>query len=145
METVCQLETTLDDLSGELVGYCIERLWQAGAREVYTIAVGMKKNRPGVLLTMLCDPADAAKLEDILFRETTTLGIRRTMVARRVLERRPHTVETPFGPIAGKIGWLSDGLPRFAPEYESCRQAAEKHERPLHEIYEAARNAFDAK
>jgi pyridinium-3,5-bisthiocarboxylic acid mononucleotide nickel chelatase len=141
-ETVCQLETTLDDLSGEIVGYCIESLWQAGALEVYTIAVGMKKNRPGVLLTVLCEPADAARMEEIIFRETTTLGIRQTMTVRRVLKREPRSVETPWGTIAGKIGWLPDGQPRFSPEYESCRQAAEKHARSLREVYEAAQKAF---
>lgn len=139
---VCQLETTLDDASGEVIGYCIERLWHGGALEVYTTSIGMKKNRPGVLLSVLCQPTDAAKMEEILFQETTTLGIRRTTVTRRVLKREPHTVETPWGPIAGKIGWLSAGVPRFAPEYESCRQAAEKHGRPIHEIYEAAQKAF---
>jgi pyridinium-3,5-bisthiocarboxylic acid mononucleotide nickel chelatase len=142
IDHVCELETTIDDASGEFIGYCIERLWQAGALEVYTTAIGMKKNRPGVLLTVLCAPADEEKIAETLFRETTTLGIRRTMVARRVLRREPHTVETPWGPIAGKIGWLSNGVPRFAPEYESCRQAAEKHGRPLREIFEAAQKAF---
>jgi pyridinium-3,5-bisthiocarboxylic acid mononucleotide nickel chelatase len=142
VDQVCELETTLDDASGESVGYCIERLWRAGALEVYTTAIGMKKNRPGVLLTVLCEPNDEGKMTEILFRETTTLGIRRTMVARRVLRREPHTVETPWGPIAGKIGWLAEGVARFAPEYESCRDAAEKHARPLREIYEAAQKAF---
>jgi pyridinium-3,5-bisthiocarboxylic acid mononucleotide nickel chelatase len=141
---VCQLETTLDDIPGEVLGYCIECLWRAGALEVYTTAIGMKKNRPGVLLTVLCDTADTEIMEEILFRETTTLGIRQTVVARRVLDREPHTVETPWGPIAGKIGRLAEGVPRFAPEYESCRQAAEKHARPLREIYEAAQRAFES-
>jgi uncharacterized protein (TIGR00299 family) protein len=142
LDRVCQLETTIDDASGEVIGYCIERLWHSGALEVYTTAIGMKKNRPGVLLSVLCSIADAAKMEEILFQETTTLGIRRTTVARRVLRREPHTVETLWGPIAGKIGWLSAGVPRFAPEYESCREVAEKHGRPLREIYEAAQQAF---
>ncbi len=142
IDRVCQLETSLDDSSGEIIGYCIERLWDAGALEVYTTAIGMKKNRPGVLMTVLCNPAEAAKIEEILFQETTTLGVRRTTVARRVLRREPHAVETPWGPIAGKIGWLSDGIPRFAPEYESCRAAAEKHGQPLREIYETAQKAF---
>jgi pyridinium-3,5-bisthiocarboxylic acid mononucleotide nickel chelatase len=144
LDRVCQLETALDDASGEIVGYCIERLRQSGALEVYTTAIGMKKDRPGVLLSVLCRPADAAKMEEILFRETPTLGIRRATVARRVLKREPHAVETPWGTIAGKIGRLPDGVPRFAPEYESCRAAAEKHRRPLHEIYETAQKAFEA-
>lgn len=143
VDYVCELETTLDDVSGEFIGYCLERLWQAGALEVYTTAIGMKKNRPGVLLTVLCAPADEGTMTEILFRETTTLGIRRATVVRHVLRREPHIVETPWGPIAGKIGWLADGAARFAPEYESCREAAEKHARPLREIYEAAQKAFE--
>jgi uncharacterized protein (TIGR00299 family) protein len=141
-DRVCQLETTLDDQTGESVGYCIERLWQAGALEVYTIAVGMKKNRPGVLLTVLCDLAAEETMKNTLFRETTTLGIRRTIVARHVLDREACTVETPWGMIAGKIAKLPDGTTRFSPEYESCRQAAQKSNQPLHQIYEAATLGF---
>ncbi len=79
-DQVCVLETNLDDISGELVGYCTMRLWEAGALDVFTTAIQMKKNRPGVTLTVLCRPDDAAAVEDILFRETTTLGVRRWMV-----------------------------------------------------------------
>ena len=124
-DQVCVLETNLDDISGELIGYCTARLWDLGALDVFTTAIQMKKNRPGVKLTVLCRPADAAAVEDVLFSETTTLGVRRWMVARTVLRRQPHTVATPWGPIEGKIGWLRDGPPRFAPEFESCRRVAE--------------------
>ena len=75
-EQVCVLETNLDDLSGELIGYCISRLWEAGALDVYTTPIQMKKNRPAVMLTVLCRPGDAAAMEDVLFTETTTLGVR---------------------------------------------------------------------
>jgi uncharacterized protein (TIGR00299 family) protein len=142
-DQVAVLETNLDDTSGELIGYCISRLWDAGALDVYTTAIQMKKNRPAVKLSVLCRPADAAALEEILFTETTTLGVRRTTAARHVLRREPHTVATPWGPIDGKIGWLSDGRPRFAPEYESCRRLAETRQVPLWEVYEAARRVFE--
>jgi pyridinium-3,5-bisthiocarboxylic acid mononucleotide nickel chelatase len=142
---VCVLETNLDDTSGELIGYCTTRLWEAGALDVFTTAIQMKKNRPGVTLTVLCRPADAAAVEDILFRETTTLGVRRWTAARTVLRRQPHSVDTPWGPIEGKVGWLRDGPPRFAPEFESCRRVAEEQRVPLREVYEAAQKAFDAK
>ena len=81
-DQVCVLETNLDDISGELIGYCTARLWEAGALDVYTTAIQMKKNRPGVKLTVLCRPADAAAVEDVLFSETTTLGVRRWTAAR---------------------------------------------------------------
>ena len=144
-EQVCILETNLDDSSGEMIGYCTARLWEQGALDVFTTAVGMKKNRPGVKLTVLCRPAEAAAFEDILFSETTTLGIRRWTAARTILRRQPHHVSTPWGPVEGKIGWLRDGQPRFAPEFESCRQVAEQQGVPLREVYEAAQKAFDAK
>jgi pyridinium-3,5-bisthiocarboxylic acid mononucleotide nickel chelatase len=142
IENIYQLETAIDNLSGEIVGYCIQQLQEAGALDVYTTAIAMKKNRPGVLLTVLCNPAEVATMEEILFRETTTLGIRRLLLPRRVLKREPHAVETPWGSIAGKIAQLAEGRLRFTPEYESCRMVAERHGRPLHEIYEAAQKAF---
>jgi pyridinium-3,5-bisthiocarboxylic acid mononucleotide nickel chelatase len=144
-EQVCVVETNLDDLSGELIGYCTTRLWEAGALDVFTTAIQMKKNRPGVMLTVLCRPADAAAVEDILFSETTTLGVRRSTVARTVLRRQPHRVTTSWGPVEGKVGWLRDRQPRFAPEFESCRHVAAEHHVPLREVYEAAQKAFDPK
>jgi pyridinium-3,5-bisthiocarboxylic acid mononucleotide nickel chelatase len=143
-EQVCVLETNLDDISGEMIGYCTSRLWELGVLDVFTTAIQMKKNRPGVKLTVLCRPADAAAVEDVLFRETTTLGVRRWTAARTVLRRQPHSVSTPWGPVAGKIGWLRDGVPRFAPEFESCRRMAEEQHVPLREVYETAQKAFDA-
>jgi uncharacterized protein (TIGR00299 family) protein len=142
-DQVCQLETNLDDLSGELIGYCFDRLRDAGAVEVFTTPAGMKKSRPGVLLTVLCRPADAARIEELLFRETSTLGVRRSLVTRRILPRRPHAVSTPFGLVEGKISRLPGGSLRFAPEYESCRRLAQEQHRPLNEIYHAALKAFD--
>ncbi len=143
-EQIRVLETNLDDLSGELVGYCISRLWEAGALDVYTTPIQMKKNRPAVQLTVLCRVGDAAAMEGILFAETTTLGLRSWTVSRRVLRRRPHNVETPWGPIEGKLSWPGDGPPRFSPEFESCRRTATAHRVSLLEVYQAACRAFDA-
>lgn len=143
-DQVCVLETNLDDVSGEMIGYCVGRLWQAGALDVYTTAIGMKKDRPGVKLSVLCRPTDADRLEAIFFEETTTFGVRRWMADRRVLARRACRVETPFGPIEGKLGRLASGEPHFAPEYESCRRAAAQHGVPLRRVYEAAQAAFAA-
>jgi uncharacterized protein (TIGR00299 family) protein len=143
-EQVWVLETNLDDVTGELIGHCTNLLGDAGALDVYTIPIQMKKNRPGVTLSVICRECDIEPLEAILFRETTTLGVRRWPVARRTLNRRPHRVQTTWGPVDGKLAW-SDDLPvRFSPEYESCRGVATRHQVPLSEIYQAAREAFDS-
>jgi uncharacterized protein (TIGR00299 family) protein len=142
-EQVWVLETNLDDLSGELIGYCTTRLWETGALDVYTTAIQMKKNRPGVTLSVLCRASDIDAIEAILFGETTTLGVRRWPVSRHVLVRRPHRVETEWGPVEGKVGWLREGAPRFAPEFESCRRVAAEHGVPLRAVYEAVQKAFD--
>jgi uncharacterized protein (TIGR00299 family) protein len=143
-EQVWVLETNLDDISGEMIGYCTTRLWEAGALDVYTTAIQMKKNRPGVKLSVLCRAGDVEPIESILFTETTTLGVRRWTVSRHVLSRQSHCVQTSWGPVEGKVGWLGDGWPRFAPEFESCRRIAAARGVPLRAVYEAAQKAFDA-
>ncbi len=137
-ETLCLLETNLDDASGEVIGHCATLLMEAGALDVFTTAIQMKKNRPGVLLTVLCPPSDAERLEAIIFRETPTLGVRRMTVSRRKLARKTHEVNTPWGPIKGVVATLPNGEDRFSPEYESCRAAAMKSSVALRNVYEAA-------
>ena len=142
-EQVWVIETNLDDISGELIGYCTGRLWDAGALDVFTTAIQMKKNRPGVKLSVLCEAAAIQAVEAILFEETTTLGVRRWPVSRSVLARRAHSVQTIWGPVEGKVGWLA-GVPRgFAPEFEACRRIAAEHNVPLRTVYDAAQRAFD--
>jgi len=143
-DQVCLLETNLDDVSSELIGYCLSRLWQSGALDVYTTAIQMKKGRPGVLLSVLCRPEDAQKMEEIIFAETSTLGIRRSVADRHILPRQSCTVQTVFGPVEGKIALLADGAKRFSPEYESCRAIAAAQQLPLRVVYEAAMRAFDS-
>ena len=143
-ELLVMLETNLDDASAEIVGYCLERLWVAGALDVYTTPVQMKKNRPGIMLSVLCEPHAADAVEAILFTETTTLGVRRWPVSRRKLARRAHSVATPWGPIEGKLAFLAGRSPTFSPEYESCRRVAIEHRVPLRSVMEAAHRAFDA-
>jgi uncharacterized protein (TIGR00299 family) protein len=143
-DRICVLETNLDDTPGEIVGYCIERLWQRGALDVFTTAIQMKKNRPGVMLTVLCPPADVSAFEEILIRETSTLGVRRSTIARTKLQRKPHRVTTPWGEVDGKLSWSQNHPPRFAPEYESCRRIAQEKDIPLCDVYQAAVQAFDA-
>jgi uncharacterized protein (TIGR00299 family) protein len=141
-DQVWVLETNLDDISGEIIGHCTARLFEAGALDVYTTSIQMKKNRPGVLLSVLCGAELIAKLEKIIFKETSTLGIRRWQACRHKLERRPHSVESPFGPIEGKLAVLPDGSVSFSPEFEACRRMAGEKNVPLKDVYEAAMRSF---
>lgn len=142
-DQVWVVETNLDDISGEVVGYCTTKLWEAGALDVYTTAIQMKKNRPGVTLTVLCPAELLEKIESILFRETTTLGVRRWIASRHKLERKAHQVETPWGTIEGKLGWLAGQSPSFSPEFESCSRIAGQHNVPLKDVYDAAYRAYE--
>jgi hypothetical protein len=143
-DQICVLETNLDDSTGEIIGHCVSLLEGAGALDVFTTAVQMKKNRPGVVLSVLCREADVERMESIIFRETTTLGIRRWPVSRHVLKRRRHEVETPWGTVVGKIAIVRDGVSNFSPEYDSCREVAAAQNVPLRDVYDAARRAFAA-
>ena len=105
-ECCWMLETNLDDTSGEIIAYCAGRLREAGALDVFTTAVTMKKNRPGVVLSVLAREADLETCETIIFEETTTLGVRRWPVSRNVLRRLAHQVSTQWGPVEGKVAWL---------------------------------------
>ncbi len=143
-ERVWVVETNLDDVSGEVIGHVTTRLMERGALDVYATPVQMKKNRPGVVVTVLCDEARRPALEEILLRETTTIGVRRHAVSRRVLDRREHEVETELGPIRGKLAWFPSepDRPRFSPEFEDCARVAAEKSIPLREVYEAALRAF---
>ena len=136
------LETNLDDVSGEVIGHCVNRLLDAGALDVYTTAIQMKKNRPGVTLSVLCDADRVNSIEQIVFQETSTLGIRRWQAARHKLVRREVSVATPWGKVTGKLAELGDGKLSFAPEYESCRAIAETQHLALEQVFNAARIAF---
>lgn len=136
------LETNLDDISGEIIGHCTAKLFESGALDVYTTSIQMKKNRPGVLLSVLCGPELVAKMEKIIFRETSTLGIRRWPASRHKLERRPHTVQTPWGAVEGKLAVLCDGGVSFSPEFEACKKIASEKNLPLKDVYEGALRAF---
>ena len=141
-ESVVLLETNLDNTTGESIAHAVDALWSAGALDVSLTAIQMKKARPGTLVTVQCAPADADTLETILFRETPTLGVRRTSVLRTILPREPLTVETPYGPIAGKVSTLPDGTRRFTPEYEACHHIALTHGAALQEVFAAASAAW---
>jgi uncharacterized protein (TIGR00299 family) protein len=144
-DTVWMLETNLDDLPAEVIGYCYELLLGAGALDVFSTPIFMKKNRPGVLLSVLAPEAALPGLEEILFRETTTFGVRRYPVSRHKLQRRACTVTTAWGPVKGKLGWLEGRPPVFAPEYEDCARVARLHGVALREVYVQAQRAYAEK
>lgn len=137
-DVVQVMETNLDDVPGEVIGYCIEALFAAGALDVFSIPIQMKKSRPGVLLSVLAPEALMPSLEAILFRETGTLGIRRYPVRRSKLQRESCTLQTPWGPVQGKHGWREGGPDVVTPEYEDCARLARQHGIPLREVYREA-------
>jgi pyridinium-3,5-bisthiocarboxylic acid mononucleotide nickel chelatase len=116
----------------------------SGALDAFVTPIQMKKNRPGVMVSVLCDETKIAALEAVLFRETATLGIRRYPVSRHKLKRQSCDVETPFGPVRGKLGWLDDRIPAFSPEYDDCARIAAARSVPLREVYEAAQAAYSS-
>ena len=142
-DTVTQIETNLDDLSPEIVGATLEKLLAAGALDAFFTPVQMKKNRPGVLLTVLCEPATVERMADVIFRETTSFGLRLSEKRRLKLDRRFETVLTAYGEIQVKRGYDAQGTPlQAAPEYESCRVSAERTGAALREVYAAALQAL---
>ncbi len=142
METLTLLETNIDDLNPELYGHLMERLFTAGALDVYLTPVQMKKNRPGVLLSVTCPPTQAEALAALVFAETTTIGLRRQEVQRWALARERVEVETPYGTVGVKVAKLSGRVVTASPEYEDCRRLALKSGVPLKKVYAAAEAAL---
>jgi uncharacterized protein (TIGR00299 family) protein len=133
-DTVIVLETNLDDVAPEIIGFCTERLFAAGALDVFVVQGQMKKGRPGFMVSVICEPAKAADLEAVIFRETATFGIRRHTAERSKLNREAITVETPWGPVKAKRG-RRNGFEIITPEYEDCARVAREHNVPLREVY----------
>lgn len=142
-ETIAVLETQIDDLSPQAIGYSLEALLAAGALDVFTQAIGMKKSRPGILLTVLCRPDQVAACEALLFRETTTIGIRRSLQQRTALRRELQTVITPYGPVQIKVAWHQDQVVNVQPEYDDCARIAQAQGLPWQEVQRLARQAWD--
>lgn len=143
-DTLTVLETNLDDSSPELLGHVMAKLLEAGALDVYFTSIQMKKNRPGTMLAVLCDPPRAAALAQLLFAETSTLGVRRREMEVWRLKRGFVTVETAYGPVRVKVAQLGGGEVKAAPEFDDCRAAAERAGAPLREVYQAALAALPA-
>lgn len=140
-DRIAVLETNLDDVSSEILGAFVESALAAGALDVFHTPIQMKKNRPGVLLSVLCAEADADKFSELLLRETTAFGVRRTIAERRKLKREFVTVKTKFGPVTVKLGKLNGKVVQAAPEFESCKKLAAQKKVPLRQVYEAVSQA----
>jgi hypothetical protein len=137
-DEVTQIETNIDDLTPELAGATMERLFAAGALDVFFTAAQMKKNRPGFLLTVLATEESAASLARILLTETSAFGVRLHRCRRLKLRREFRDVETPYGPVRIKLGFLGDELVQAAPEYESCRETARQAGVSVKDVHLAA-------
>jgi uncharacterized protein (TIGR00299 family) protein len=134
-DQVWVLETNLDDLPAEAIGYCYDLLFAAGALDVWTTSIAMKKSRPGVMLSVIAPAVAIGAVEEVLFRETHTFGIRRHLAQRHKLKREAVTVQTPWGPVQGKLGWLEGKPPIFTPEYEDCARIACANGLALQDVY----------
>jgi uncharacterized protein (TIGR00299 family) protein len=141
-DTIAVLETNLDDVSGEILGHFVETALTAGALDVFYTPIQMKKNRPGVLLTVLCAETDADRFSEMILRETSAFGVRRTLAERRKLRREFSKVKTPFGEVTLKIGRLNGKVVQAAPEFESCKKLAVRAKIPLKRVYEAVLKAI---
>ncbi len=138
IDEITQIETNLDDLSPQLAGAAMERLFAAGALDVFFTPAQMKKNRPGFVLTVLCTAEKSSELARILLTETTTFGVRMHRVQRLKLRREFRVRETPYGPVRLKLGLLGDELVQAVPEYESCREAAKRAGVSVKDVHIAA-------
>jgi uncharacterized protein (TIGR00299 family) protein len=142
LETLTVLEANLDDLNPQVFGYVMDRLLEEGALDVFGLPVQMKKNRPGTLLTVLCKPEDADKLTQLIFTETTTLGVRRREEVRQTLARRWENVRTEWGEVRIKIASMNGTVTNYSPEYEDCRRIAAEHHVPLKTVMQEASRAY---
>ena len=143
-DTIAILETNLDDTNPEILGGFVETAFAAGAFEVFHTPIQMKKNRPGVVLTVLCSSSEADRFTELLLRETSAFGVRRHTAERRKIKREMVTVKTAFGEVSVKLGRLDGKIIQAAPEFESCKRLANPQSVPLKLIYEAALKALSA-
>jgi uncharacterized protein (TIGR00299 family) protein len=141
-DTVAVLETNLDDINSEILGQFVEKALESGALDVFHTPIQMKKNRPGVLLTVICAESDADEFTEVILRETTSFGVRRYSVNRRKLAREFVQVQTTYGEVTVKLGRLDGHLVQAAPEFESCKTVAAESNVPLKDVYAAAIKAL---
>ena len=139
-ETVSLLETNIDDTTGEILGYTMDRLMEAGALDVFFTPIYMKKNRPAYMLSAICRIQDTERLAFVILNETTTIGIRVSEIRRIVLEREVRTVQTELGTVRVKSVSVA-GLERIQPEYEDCAKIAKEKNLSLHEVYDIVKRS----
>lgn len=132
-DDILELSCNLDDMTGEEIGFALEQLMDAGALDVFTTAIGMKKSRPGIMLTVLCRPEDKEKLLPLIFRHTTTLGVRENTLRRYTLNRTTETVQTPYGPVRQKVA-TGYGVERKKCEYDDLVRLAREHNLSLFDL-----------
>jgi uncharacterized protein (TIGR00299 family) protein len=137
-EELIVVETNIDDLNPELYDHVMERLFSAGARDVYLAPVHMKKNRPGIVLSVLCNESDRELLSAIMLNETSAIGVRYYPVRRRILERVVKEISTEYGSVRVKVALAPDGHHNLAPEYEDCKRIATERGVPIKRVYQAA-------
>jgi uncharacterized protein (TIGR00299 family) protein len=137
-EDLLVIETNIDDFNPELYDHVMERLLTAGARDVYLTPVHMKKNRPGIVLSVLCDDSERERLSAIMLNETSAIGVRYYPVRRRILERTTREVTTAYGTVRVKVALAPDGHENVAPEYDDCRRVAAQQGVPIKRVYQAA-------
>jgi pyridinium-3,5-bisthiocarboxylic acid mononucleotide nickel chelatase len=137
------IEANLDDMNPQIYGYFLEKALAAGALDVYTTPVQMKKNRPGTLLTLLCKPVDTNNLMSLIFAETTTLGARTYRAQRRALPRETVSVHTQYGDVHVKLSRVNGSIRHVAPEYEDCRKLASEKNVPLQQVINEALRSFE--
>jgi hypothetical protein len=137
-EEISVIEANLDDMNPQIYGYFLERALAAGALDVYTTPVQMKKNRPGTLLTVLCKPQDTNALTSLIFAETTTFGVRTTNAQRRILPREHVSVSTTFGDVRIKLSRVNGRILHVSPEFEDCRKLAVEKNVPLQQVINEA-------
>ncbi len=143
-DTITRMESNIDDLSPEILGAVTEQLLKIGALDVFLTPIQMKKNRPGLQLTVLCEESAVGRVAELIFRQTTSFGVRMDRVDRLKLERSFETVQTAYGNLTVKIGRLGGETLQVSPEFESCKALSEKTGQPIRVIYEAAVHARSA-
>jgi pyridinium-3,5-bisthiocarboxylic acid mononucleotide nickel chelatase len=143
-EEISIIEANLDDMNPQIYGYVLEKALSAGALDVYTTVLQMKKNRPGTLLTILCRPDDSSKLMSLIFAETTTLGVRTHRAQRHVLPREWVSVSTAYGDVRIKLSRSNGHILHAAPEYDDCRKLAVEKQVPLQQVINEALRTYES-
>ena len=144
-ERVAVIECEIDDMNPQLFGTAMERLYAAGALDVFYVPVQMKKNRPGTLLTVIAPPQLRAALSDVIFRETTTIGLRHSEVEREVLRREIVAVETSLGPVRFKLAWRDGRVVNAVPEFEDCAALSRTHHMSVKDVQATALQAYGSR